>query len=83
VASKTAALHDVSQDYSEVSAFWRAGGDKGDLHAEDADEARAAISAFERDYGAKFSKAATKIVDDADMLRRSTTTRRSIGSTCA
>ena len=37
-------------------------------NAEDADKARAAITAFERDYGAKFPKAAAKIVDDADML---------------
>ena len=31
-------------------------------------KARAAITAFERDYGAKFPKAAAKIVDDADVL---------------
>ncbi|GAB7145603.1 hypothetical protein LRC484719_42050 [Mycobacterium riyadhense] len=37
-------------------------------NAEDADKARAAIAAFERDYGAKFPKAAATIVDDADML---------------
>ena len=37
-------------------------------NAEDADKARAAITAFERDYGAKFPKAAAKIVDDADVL---------------
>ena len=30
--------------------------------------ARAAITAFERDYGAKFPKAVAKIVDDADVL---------------
>jgi putative transposase len=36
--------------------------------AEDADKARAAITAFERDYGAKFPKAVAKIVDDADVL---------------
>lgn len=30
--------------------------------------ALAAITAFERDYGAKFPKAAAKIVDDADVL---------------
>lgn len=32
-------------------------------NAEDADEARAAITALERDYGAKFPKAVAKIVD--------------------
>ena len=37
-------------------------------NAEDADNARAAITAFERDYGAKFPKAVAKIVDDADVL---------------
>ena len=37
-------------------------------NAEDADKARAAITAFERDYGAKFPKAVAKIVDDADVL---------------
>jgi len=34
----------------------------------DADKARAPITAFERDYGAKLPKAAAKIVDDADVL---------------
>jgi hypothetical protein len=51
-------------------------------NAEDADQARAAITAFERDYGAKFPKAAEKIVDDADLLTAPATTRRSIGPTC-
>ena len=37
-------------------------------NAEDADKARAAITGFERDYGAKFPKAVAKIVDDADVL---------------
>jgi len=37
-------------------------------NAEDADKARAAITAFERDYGAKFPKAVAKIVDDGDVL---------------
>ena len=37
-------------------------------NAEDADKARAAITAFERDYGAKFPKAVAKIVDDVDVL---------------
>lgn len=37
-------------------------------NAEDANKARAAITAFERDYGAKFPKAVAKIVDDADVL---------------
>jgi putative transposase len=37
-------------------------------NAEDADKARAAITAFERNYDAKFPKAAAKILDDADML---------------
>ena len=37
-------------------------------NAEDADKARAAITAFERDYGAKFPKAVAKISDDADVL---------------
>ncbi len=37
-------------------------------NAEDADKARLAITAFERDYGAKFGKAVAKIVDDADLL---------------
>jgi putative transposase len=37
-------------------------------NADDADKARAAITAFERDYGAKFPKAAAKTVDDADVL---------------
>ena len=37
-------------------------------NAEDADNARAAITAFERDYGAKFPKAVAKIVDYADVL---------------
>lgn len=31
-------------------------------------KARAAVTAFERDYGAKFPKAVAKIVDDADVL---------------
>jgi transposase-like protein len=52
-------------------------------NAEDADKARAAITAVERDYGAKFPKAVAKIVDDADVCWSSTTTRRSIGSICA
>jgi hypothetical protein len=47
------------------------------------EKARAAITAFERAYGAKFPKAVAKIVDDADVLWSSTTTRRSIGSICA
>jgi putative transposase len=37
-------------------------------NAEDADKARAAITAFERDYGAEFPKAVAKIVDYADVL---------------
>ena len=37
-------------------------------NAEDADNARAAITAFERDYGAKFPNAVAKIADDADVL---------------
>jgi hypothetical protein len=37
-------------------------------NAEDADKARAAITAFEQDYDAKFPKAVAKIVDDADVL---------------
>ncbi|MGI5219271.1 IS256 family transposase [Nocardia sp. CA-290969] len=37
-------------------------------NAEDADSARLAITAFERDYGAKFPKAVAKIVEDADVL---------------
>ncbi|MFD6358110.1 IS256 family transposase [Nocardia tengchongensis] len=37
-------------------------------NAEDADMARTAIKAFERDYGAKFPKAVAKVVDDADVL---------------
>lgn len=36
--------------------------------AEDIDKAQLAISAFERDYGAKYPKAVAKIVDDADVL---------------
>nr|WP_328825585.1 IS256 family transposase [Tomitella gaofuii] len=36
--------------------------------AEDIDHARKAIVAFERDYGAKWPKAAAKIADDADVL---------------
>jgi putative transposase len=35
---------------------------------EDADEARAAITAFERDYGAKSPKAVANVVDLADVL---------------
>ena len=38
---------------------------------EDADKARAEITVFERDYGAKFPKAVAKIVDDADVLLES------------
>ena len=53
---------------SEVGTSGRAGGDEGTYNAEDADKARAAITAFERDYGAKFPKAVAKIVDDADVL---------------
>jgi putative transposase len=37
-------------------------------NAEDIDKARVAIKAFEVDYGAKYPKAVTKIVDDADVL---------------
>ncbi len=37
-------------------------------NAEDADMARTAIKAFERDYGAKFPEAVAKVVDDADVL---------------
>ena len=37
-------------------------------HAEDIDKAQVAIKAFEIDYGAKYPKAVTKIVDDADVL---------------
>jgi putative transposase len=37
-------------------------------NAEDIDTAQVAIKAFEIDYGAKFPKAAAKIVDDADVL---------------
>jgi putative transposase len=33
-----------------------------------ADKARAAITAFERDYDAKFPRAVAKMVDDADVL---------------
>lgn len=36
--------------------------------AEDKDHARAAIAAFEADYGAKWPKAVAKIVDDAEQL---------------
>ena len=37
-------------------------------HAEDIDKAQVAIKAFEIDYGAKYPKAAAKIVEDADVL---------------
>jgi transposase-like protein len=37
-------------------------------NAEDIDKAQVAIKAFEIDYGAKYPKAVTKIVDDADVL---------------
>jgi putative transposase len=37
-------------------------------NAEDIDHAQVAIKAFEIDYGAKYSKAVAKIVDDADVL---------------
>lgn len=37
-------------------------------NAEDIDKAQVAIKAFEADYGAKYPKAAAKIVDDADLL---------------
>ena len=59
-------VHEISTD--EVGASGRAGGDEGNLQRRDADKARAAITAFERDYGAKFPKAVAKIVDDADLL---------------
>ncbi|MCB8909513.1 IS256 family transposase [Rhodococcus rhodochrous] len=38
------------------------------IGAEDIDKAHLAITAFERDYGAKYPKAVAKIVDDADVL---------------
>ena len=47
---------------SEVGTSGRAGADEGNL------QRRTAITAFERDYGANFPKAAAKIVDDADVL---------------
>ena len=53
---------------SEVGTSGPAGGDEAIYNAEAADKARAAFTAFERDYGAKFPKAAAKIVDDADVL---------------
>jgi putative transposase len=37
-------------------------------NAEDADKARAAITALERDHGAKFPKAVAKIVEAAEVL---------------
>ena len=37
-------------------------------NAEDIDKAQVAIKAFEVDYGAKYSKAVAKIVDNADVL---------------
>ena len=37
-------------------------------NAEDADHARVAIKAFERDYGARYPKAVAKITDDLDVL---------------
>jgi len=37
-------------------------------NAEDADKARAAITAFEGDHGAKLPKAVAKISDDADVF---------------
>jgi putative transposase len=37
-------------------------------NAEDIDHARVAITAFAFDYGAKYPKAVTKVVDDADVL---------------
>jgi putative transposase len=53
---------------SEVGTSGRTGGDEGNLQRRKLDKARAAITAFERDYGAKFPKAVAKIVDDADVL---------------
>ena len=38
------------------------------IGAEDIDRAQLAITAFERDYGAKYPKAVKKITDDADVL---------------
>lgn len=52
---------------------------KETYNADDIDKAQLPVIPFEIDYGAKYPKAVTKIVDDLDILLSSTDIRPSIG----